>query len=343
MAETPKDLAKTLGKIETTTTRGEPVHVTEDEGTGHRFLIYSTASGIKVQLQFSADSLWMTQAQMAELFGRDVSVISRHIANVIEEGELPEEGNLQKVQSAGSTRPVAIYSLDMVISVGYRVSSGQATLFRRWATDKLVQFATKGFVIDVERLRDPDERDHFRELREIIREIRASEKNVYRELREIIALCSDYSALDEHRKNAFFASVQNKLLYAVTNMTAAELRIDRADAAKPNMGLTSWRGKNIGKADVVIAKNYLGDAEIRDLNRFTNMLLDYFEQETELRRLVLTVDADEAVDRFVRNNERPLLSGPGSVSKTAADDHCRAEYDKFNDMRRLNYVRDEQE
>ncbi|MBN9335597.1 RhuM family protein [Devosia sp.] len=318
----------------------EPVHITEEAGTGHRFIIYGTDKGTEVQLQFHGEALWMTQSQIADLFGRDVSVVSRHIANILEDGELEEESNLQKVQIAGSAKPVTLYSLDMVISVGYRVSSRQATMFRKWATETLVQFATKGFVVDVERLKAPADRDHFRELRELIREIRASEANVYRELRQIIALCNDYEALSEATKNAFFAATQNKLLYAVTSMTAPEIRLDRAKASSANMGLTSWKKRSPNKKDIYTAKNYLADAEIKDLNRFTNMLLDYFEQETELQRLVTTADAERAVERFVKNNERPLLKGGGSVSKLDADRHCEAEYDKFDDMRKLNYLRD---
>jgi hypothetical protein len=336
MEETPARAVKILGSV--AGNAAEPVHVTEEAETGDRFLIYSTAKGIEVRLRFDGDSLWMTQAQMSDLFGRDVSVISRHIANVVDEGELEEESNLQKVQIAGSTKPVSLYSLDMVISVGYRVSSGQATLFRKWATDKLVQFATKGFVVDVERLKAPSERDHFRELRELIREIRASEANVYAELRRVLSLCSDYAALTEQRRTAFFAAVQNKLLYAVTTMTAAELRKSRASAGKDNMGLLTWKGRNVTKADISISKNYLGDAEMRDLNRFTNMLLDYFEQETDLGRLVLTADAERALDRFVANNDRPLLRGLGTVSKEEADAHCAAEFDKFDDLRKQRYL-----
>jgi hypothetical protein len=343
MPDTPKKIETLLGKLSAANGPSEPVHITEIEGTGHRFLIYSTAKGTQVQLQFDGDSLWMTQSQIAELFGRDVSVVSRHIANVLEEGELNEDGNLQKVQIAGSTKPVSLYSLDMVISVGYRVSSTQATLFRKWATDKVVQFATKGFVVDVERLKSPLERDHFRELRETIREIRASEANVYRELRDIVALSSDYAALDEARKNKFFATVQNKLLYAVTGMTGPEIRVARASAGKDNMGLVSWKGRDIRKSDTQIAKNYLGDAEVRDLNRFTNMLLDYFEQETDLRRLVSMADTENAVDRFIRNNERAALLNAGSISKAQADAHCDAEYDKFNDLRKQRYLQDPEE
>lgn len=174
------------------TSGDEPVHLFEDADTGDRLLIYATGKGLRVELRYVGDALWMTQAQMAELFGRDVSVISRHIANVLEEGELVEEGNLQFVQIARSTKPVALYGLDMIISVGYRVSSAQATLFRKWATGVLVRFATRGFVVDADRLKDGAEQDRIAELREAIRDIRSAEANVYAELRRICALCQDY-------------------------------------------------------------------------------------------------------------------------------------------------------
>jgi hypothetical protein len=163
-----------------------PVRLVEEADTGHRFLIYGTDNGPKVELRYDGASLWMTQAQMAALFGRDPSVIYRHITNILDEGELSEADNLQKMQVIGPGRPGSLYSLDMVISVGYRVSSGQATLFRKWATSVLVRFATKGFVVDAERLKDPDDQDRVRELRDIIRDIRASEANVYAELRRIM-------------------------------------------------------------------------------------------------------------------------------------------------------------
>lgn len=350
MGDSPDDLAKRLGNIAAAGDHpNEPVHLTQDEDTGDRFLIYSTERGIQIQLRYQHDGLWMTQAQMADLFGVDRSVITKHLRNVYDEGELDESATSAKIAQVRDeggrqvTREIQCYDLNAVISVGYRVSSKQATMLRVWATDKLVRFATKGFVIDVERLKTPAERDHFRELREVIREIRASEANVYQELKQIISLCSDYAALDEGRKNAFFATVQNKLLYAIAGMTAAELRVDRASAAKENMGLTTWKGRQVSKSDIGTAKNYLGDAEIKDLNRFTNMLLDYFEQETDRRRLVLTADAENAVDRFIRNNDRHLLRGAGTVSKRDADAHCEAEYDKFNDLRRLRYLQSDEE
>lgn len=320
--------------LETISGESGPVRLIGDEETGDKFLIYSTESGIRVELHYEYETLWMTQAQISNLFGRDVSVISRHIANVIAEGELTEEGNLQKMQIASSTRPITLYSLDMVISVGYRVSSQQATIFRRWATATLVQFAKKGFVIDVERMKNPDNSDHFDELREIIRDIRASEANVYKEVRRICALCSDYHALDEKAKNKFFAVMQNKLHYAVTGKTGAEIRVEPADAAQPNMGLTTWSGDHPTQKDVLTAKNFLGDAEIRDLNRFTVMLLDYFEQETDLQRLVTMADAESKMNKFIKNNERPLLRNAGSVSKKDADKYAKSQYEVFNEERR---------
>ncbi len=216
----------------------EPVHLTEDESTGDKFLLYSTENDVKVQLQYEGDDLWMTQAQIADLFDRDVSVISRHINNILEDGELEERTSLQKVQTT-TGRPATLYNLDMMISIGYRVSSKQGTLFRKWATSKLVQFATKGFVVDTERLKDPENFDHFQELRELIQEIRASESNVYKEVRRICGLCSDYHSISSKEKNLFFATIQNKLHYAVTGKTGAEIRFERADAKKPNMGLTT--------------------------------------------------------------------------------------------------------
>lgn len=345
MAEGPEDLAGKLGRISAADEgQGEPVHLIEDEDTGDRFLLYSTDRGLEVQLRYEGEALYLTQTQMAELFGVDVRTVSEHVANIFREGELEEGATLRKfriVRKEGTrevSREVNHYNLDAVIAVGYRVSSRQGTMFRRWATEQLVRFATKGFVVDVERLKAPSERDHFRELREIIREIRASEANVYAELRRVLSLCSDYAALTDQRRNTFFASVQNKLLFAVTGMTAAELRKSRASAGKENMGLTTWKGRQVTKADISVSKNYLGDAEIRDLNRFTNMLLDYFEQETDLRRLVVTADAERALDRFISNNDRQLLRGPGSVSKDEADAHCAAEFDKFDDLRKQRYL-----
>jgi hypothetical protein len=318
----------------------DPVRLIEDAESGDRFLIYGSDSGVRVELRYQGEALWMTQAQMADLFGVDVRTVNEHLVNIYAEGELNDEAtirNFRIVHAEGSrnvSRIIRHYTLDAVISVGYRVSSRQATLFRIWATDKLVQFATKGFVVDVERLKDPASQDRFAELREIIRDIRASEANVYAELRRILAICQDYDPKSRVCAN-FFASFQNKLHYAVTHQTAAELIVVRADATQPNMGRTSWPKADIRKSDVAVAKNYLGQLEIDDLNRATTMLLDYFEDQTERRRLVLLSGAEAKLDEWLRFNERPILKGHGKVSSKKAETHALEQYACFDEQRRL--------
>jgi hypothetical protein len=216
----------------------EPVHLQEDESTGDKFLIYGTDVGPAVELFYQGEELWMTQAQIARLYGREVSTISRHIAGILDEEEL-DENHLHKLQMNPRGGPTTLYSLDMVISVGYRVSSKQATLFRRWATGKLVQFATKGFVVDSRRLKSPEYRDRVAELREIIRDIRSDEANVYRELRSICAMCQDYEGNSDAWQE-FYKNTQAKLIYAVASDTPAGIVQSRADAQSPNMGLTNW-------------------------------------------------------------------------------------------------------
>ncbi|MFT4252174.1 MAG: RhuM family protein [Caulobacter sp.] len=308
-----------------------PVHLIEDDN-GHRFLIYATEGGVSVELRHDGDGLWMTQAQMAELFGRDVSVISRHIGNVLDEGELVEAGNLQFVQIARSTKPVSLYSLDMVISVGYRVSSARATLFRRWATGVLVRFATKGFVVDAARLKNPEENDRVRELREIVRDIRASEANLYAELRRICAMCQDYEPSSQ-TATTFYRRTQAKLFYAVVNRTPSEVLGERADANAPNMGLESWSKDQIRQADAVVAKNYLAPAEIRELNRLTDILLGIFEDQLEIGRLVMMEQAAELLDQQLANLNRLVLDHGGSIRHDRAEAQARAQYKLFDDRR----------
>lgn len=226
----------------------EPVHLLQDAETGDRFLIYTTDKGIQVELRYDGDTLWMTQAQIAELFGVDRSVITKHLQNIYQEGELeigPTSAKIAQVRTEGGrevTRHVEHYNLDAVISVGYRVSSAQGTQFRSWATDKLVQFATKGFVIDASRLKDPTAFDRIKELREIIRDIRSDEANVYRELRAICAMCADYDAKSP-AAHEFFARMQATIMYAVTSHMPPEIIISRANSDHPNMGLA--HGKKI--------------------------------------------------------------------------------------------------
>ncbi|MFG1375760.1 RhuM family protein [Xanthobacter autotrophicus] len=263
----------------------EPVHLVEDEHTGDRFLICATEKGLRLDIRFEGETLWMTQAQIGHLFGRDVSTISRHIANVFEEGELDESTSLQKVQTT-TGRPASLYNLDVVISVGYRVSSAQATVFRRWATGVLVQFAKKGFVIDAARLKQPENADRIAELREIIRDIRSDEANVYRELRQICSMCQDYDGTTEVARD-FYQRTQAKLVYAVTSHTPSEIIASWADHKRENMGLQSWPNDNIRKADISVSKNYLTEPEIKELNRLTTNLLDIFEDQLDMGRLVV--------------------------------------------------------
>ena len=311
----------------------EPVHLVEREETGDRFLIYTDDKGLRADLRYEGDALWMTQAQMARLFGRDVSVISRHIANVLEEGELSEETSLQKVQTSPVGRPGALYSLDMVISVGYRVSSAQATLFRRWATGVLVQFATKGFVVDLERLKEPGQHDRIAELRDIIRDIRSSEANVYSELRRICAMCQDYDPTSDASRR-FYQQMQAKVFYAVTNRTPADIVGSRSDADQPNMGLQTWSKAEVTKADVTIAKNYLGRPEIKELNRLTTIMLDIFDDQLDIGKLTTMAEAEELLERQLISLRRLVLRHGGNISSDAAKARAAREYKRFDERRK---------
>lgn len=311
----------------------EPVHLVEDLETGDRFLVYGTDKGLRLDIRYDSETLWMTQAQIGELFGRDVSTISRHIANVFEEGELDERTSLQKVQTT-SGRPATIYNLDVVISVGYRVSSAQATIFRRWATSVLVQFAKKGFVVDAARLKQVENADRVAELREIIRDIRSDEANVYRELRQICAMCQDYDGTTEAARE-FYQRTQAKLVYAVTTQTPSEIIAERADHQSQNMGLQTWQNDNIRKTDVAISKNYLSDSEIKELNRLTTILLDIFEDQLDLGRLVMMQDAQTLLDRQLDQLGRVVLRTGGSVKASDAKRIAEAQYKKFDQKRKL--------
>jgi hypothetical protein len=287
---------------------------------------------LRLDIRYEGETLWMTQAQIARLFGKDVSTVSRHIANVFTEGELDEATSLQKTQ-ASTGRPAVLYNLDVVISVGYRVSSAQATLFRRWATGILVQFARRGFVIDAPRLKQPDSADRLAELREIIRDIRSDEANVYRELRRICSLCQDYDG-SSAAAQAFYQHTQAKLVFAVTAHTPSEIIASRADPAAADMGLTAWSGEAVRKTDVTVSKNYLAAGEIRELNRLTTILLDIFEDQLDLGRLVVMEDARRLLDQQLRQLGRAVLQGGGSVSAATAREAAHAAYADFDRRRR---------
>lgn len=222
----------------------------------------------------------------------------------------------------------------MVISVGYRVSSAQATLFRRWATGILVQFAVKGFVVDALRLKQPDNADRLAELREIIRDIRSDEANVYRELRRICSMCQDYDASGEAARS-FFVQTQAKLVFAVTSHTPSEIIAGRADVDAPDMGLRTWPNDNIRKGDAFVSNNYLEEAEIKELNRLTTILLDIFEDQLDIGRLVIMRDAQELLDRQLESLGRVVLSGGGSVAASEAKRHAEETYAEFERRRKV--------
>jgi len=316
-----------------------PVRVVEDAETGDRFLVYDGAKGLRLDIRYDGETLWMTQAQIAQLFGVSRQTVNFHLTNVYEEGELnrdPTCKEILQVQLEGRrqvARPILIHNLDVVISVGYRVASKEATLFRRWATGVLVQFARKGFVIDSLRLKDEKNSDRIAELRDIIRDIRSDEANVYRELKRICAMCQDYDGKSQTAQ-AFFQQTQAKLIYAVSALTPAEIIHSRADHNAGNMGLQAWPAENIRKQDVTVSKNYLAEAEIRELNRLTTILLDIFEDQADLGRLIVMNDATSLLERQLAGLGRAVLRHGGSVAADVAKRHAESEYAKFDAVRK---------
>jgi hypothetical protein len=317
----------------------EPVHLIEDVATGDRFLIYGTERGIRVELRYEGETLWMTQAQIADLFQVDRTVVTKHLANIYQDGELEPDSTSAKIAQVRTeglrevTRPIEHYNLDAIISVGYRVSSASGTQFRKWATEKLVQFATKGFVIDAEQLKAPSARDRVAELKEIIRDIRSDEANVYRELRAICAMCSDYDGKSP-AWHEFYAHTQAKLMYAVTTHTPSEMVISRANADHPNMGLRIWKGDQITQADVEISKNYLAESEIKEFNRLTTILLDIFEDQLDIGKLTTMADVTSLLENQLKSLSRQVLRGGGSVKTADAKAHALEQYKRFNTQRK---------
>jgi len=309
------------------------------------FLLYETEDGqSRIDVRTDGDTVWLSLMQMVELFGRDKSVVSRHIKNVFDEGELDRAATVAShatVQIEGLReirRHIEFYNLDVIISVGYRIKSSRGTQFRIWATQRLRDYLLKGFTLDDERLKNPPVGDsgvpdRFGELLERIRDIRASERRMYLRVREIFALAADYSpTLPETTR--FFRVIQNKLHYAVTGLTAAELIHQRADRHQPHMGLSTWSSGHVRKSDVTVAKNYLGEKEILELNRVITMWLDFAEDQALRRKEVYLRDWSDKLDAFLRVNDRPVLSGMGSVSHREAKAHAEGEYEQFAKTRR---------
>ncbi len=307
-------------------------------------LLYSTTNGgVKVEVLYEDETFWLNQKRMAELFGVESNTITYHLKEIFKSEELDENATTRKirvVQKEGNrevNREVDFYNLDAVIAVGYRVNSVQATRFRIWATKTLKEYIIKGFVLDDERLKQGKRfgQDYFTELLERIREIRASERRFYQKLTDIFAECSlDYDAKSDLTL-AFYKTVQNKMEWAITGKTAAELIAERANAEKPNMGLTTWKkapdGK-IVKSDVVIAKNYLIEKEIKELNRIVTMYLDYAENQAERQKALYMRDWVEKLDAFLKFNDYDVLTNAGKVSAEVAKTLALEEYEKFRPL-----------
>ena len=301
-------------------------------------IIYRTADGRASVALFAKDGkIWLNQQQMAELFATSKQLISHHIANILKEKELDQISVVKHYLTTaadGKNYNVVFYSLEMIIAVGYRVRGVRGTQFRQWATEHLTEYLVKGFTMDDERLKNPDGRpDYFDELLLRIRDIRASEKRFYQKIRDLFALSSDYEKSDKATQ-MFFAETQNKLLYAVTHKTAAELIVSRADASQPNMGLTTWKGSIVRKGDVVIAKNYLQSEEIDSLNRLVDILLTSAEERVKGRR-DLTLDYwRKNVDSLLTFQEKDILQGAGSMTNYEAEETAKQVYDVFNTKRK---------
>jgi len=302
------------------------------------FLLYTTLEGsVHVDVLFQDETAWLTQKRLAELFGVEVNTINYHIKEVFENAELKENSvirNFRITASDGKSYETQFYNLDMIISVGYRVNSEQATRFRIWATRTLREYIVKGFAIDDERLKNGHHfgKDYFDELLEKIREIRASERRFYQKITDIYAQCSiDYDK-DAEITEMFYKTVQNKLHFAITGHTAAELIAERAQNAEPNMGLSTWknapRGK-ILKTDVSIAKNYLKEKELSKLNRIVSMYLDYAENQAKKEQRMTMRDWADKLDAFLGFNEYEILNNPGKVSHEVALRLAEKEYEKF--------------
>ena len=301
-------------------------------------IIYRTADGRASVALFAKDGkIWLNQQQMAELFATSKQLVSHHIANILKERELDGISVVKHCLTTaadGKNYNVVFYSLEMIIAVGYRVRGVRGTQFRQWATEHLTEYLVKGFTMDDERLKNPDGRpDYFDELLLRIRDIRASEKRFYQKIRDLFALSSDYDKSDKATQ-MFFAETQNKLLYAVTHQTAAELIVARADANQPNMGLTTWKGSIVRKGDVIIAKNYLQNEEIDSLNRLVDIFLTSAEERVKGRR-DLTLDYwRKNVDSLLTFQEKDILQGAGSITNYEAEETAKQVYDVFNSKRK---------
>jgi hypothetical protein len=311
------------------------------ESDKNKIIIYNTADGkASVSLMAKDGTVWMNQNQLAELFATSKQNISLHIQNILKEGELEQSSVVKEYLTTatdGKQYNITFYSLDMILAIGFRVRSKRGTQFRIWANRNLKEYMVKGFVMDDERLKNPDGRpDYFDELLERIRDIRASEKRFYQKLRDLFSLSSDYDKTDKATQ-MFFAETQNKLLFAVTGKTAAEIIVSRADANKPNMSLTSWKGSIVRKHDIYTAKNYLTKDEIDTLNRLVVIFLETAELRAKNRQDITMDFWRENVDKILELNDKILLKHKGKITNKEMEQLVSKIYDEF-DSRRKKYV-----
>ncbi len=309
-----------------------------------QIILYQTDDGqTKLQVKMEDETVWLTQDQMAELFDKGRTTITEHIQNIFKERELDEKAvcrESRRTGTDGKEYAVKYYNLDVIISVGYRVKSLQGTQFRIWATQRLKEYIVKGFALDDERLKQGGQRSrYFQELLQRVRDIRSSERNFYQKVTDIYATSIDYRK-DDKMTNEFFATVQNKMHYAVHSHTAAEIIAKRADRRKPLMGLTSFKGSYITTQDIKIAKNYLTQVELTQLNLIVSMYLDFAELQAMNGRLMKMADWIKKLDEFLKLNERGLLTNAGKVSAQEAAQKAEKEFEKYRQERGKNYVSD---
>jgi hypothetical protein len=309
------------------------------------FLLYTTPNGkVKVEIFLRDETIWLNQEKIAQLFGVQRPAITKHLKNIFQSNELDEkvvssilEHTTQHgaIKGKSQTKPVKFYNLDAIISVGYRVNSAQATHFRIWATQRLKEYIIKGFVMDDERLKNPGNifgQDYFEEQLARIRDIRSSERRFYQKITDIYAQCSADYVSDSEKTKQFFAAVQNKLHWAITRQTAAEIVHSRADHEKQNMGLTTWKNApegRIRKPDVFIAKNYLNEEELNGLNRIVTMYLDYAEMQAQNRKVMAMTDWIQKLDAFLQFNEKDILTNAGHVSAQIAKAFAENKFEKY--------------
>ncbi len=309
------------------------------------FVLFRSEDGqTRVECRFESDTLWLSQAEIANLYQVTPQAITQHVKAIYEEGELVQNSTCKsflQVRQEGNrqvNRNTLHYNLSMILAVGYRVRSVRGTQFRQWATQTLEQYLIKGFVMDDERLKNPPigqsvVPDYFDEMLERIRDIRASERRVYLRVKEIFTMAADYEPSNKETTR-FFQTIQNKLHFACTGMTAAELINSRADAYQPDMGLTSYKSDEVRKTDVTVAKNYLRENELKELNRIVNMWLDFAEDQALRRKQVFLQDWDTKLDQFLSFNDRDVLQGAGGISKKVADEKAKEIFDIYAQKRR---------